>query len=307
MNLPIGDVCPAAATSRSAGIHDDTDVRQTSDLASGASTGKPGPDELFVALHCSGSNGGQWRQLGDMLGARHTLVAPEHYGSDQTGPWPGERVFTLADEATRTIALIDQAERKLHLVGHSYGGGVALHAALARPHHVSSLSLYEPSAFHLLKDMGAPGAKAFAEIMAISGEAGRNVVTGDYRRAAACFVDYWGGDGAWSALRPEHQVTLTRWAPKAPLDFAALMEEPTQASAYSDLRFPVLLMRGEHAPAPTRLVVERLAALLQNARVVVIDGAGHMGPFTHRSEVNALIISHAIGQAHTTTATLPDR
>jgi pimeloyl-ACP methyl ester carboxylesterase len=50
-------------------------------------------------------------------------------------------------------------------------------------------------------------------------------------------------------------------------------------------------MRGERAPTPTRLVAERLIGLLPNARLVVISGAGHMGPFTHRSEVNALIVS----------------
>jgi pimeloyl-ACP methyl ester carboxylesterase len=47
--------------------------------------------------------------------------------------WSGEHAFTLADEAKRAIALIDGSEGKVHLVGHSYGGGVALHAALARP------------------------------------------------------------------------------------------------------------------------------------------------------------------------------
>ena len=206
--------------------------------------------ELVVALHCSGSNAGQWRQLGDMLGDDYTLIAPEHYGNAQIGPWPGEHVFTLADEAMQTIALIDRAQRKVHLVGHSYGGGVALHAALARPHCVSSLSLYEPSAFHLLKEMGAQGAEALAEILAVTHEISQKVIVGDYRRAAARFVDYWGGDGAWSALRPRQQVALTRWAPKAPLDFAALIEETTEPAEYSDLRFPVVLMRGERAPTP---------------------------------------------------------
>ena len=105
--------------------------------------------ELVVALHCSGSNAGQWRQLGDMLGDDYTLIAPEHYGNAQIGPWPGGHVFILADEAMQTIALIDRAPRKVHLVGHSYGGGVTLHAALARPHCISTPSLYEPSAFHL--------------------------------------------------------------------------------------------------------------------------------------------------------------
>jgi pimeloyl-ACP methyl ester carboxylesterase len=50
-------------------------------------------------------------------------------------------------------------------------------------------------------------------------------------------------------------------------------------------------MVGEYAPKPTRVVAERLTALLPDARLVVLAGAGHMGPFTHGREVNALIAS----------------
>ena len=45
---------------------------------------------------------------------------PEHYGCNGVGPWSGEHAFTLADEAARTIGIIDCSDSKLHLVGHSY-------------------------------------------------------------------------------------------------------------------------------------------------------------------------------------------
>ncbi|SAK45144.1 alpha/beta hydrolase [Caballeronia hypogeia] len=248
-----------------------------------------------IALHCSGAGANQWRQLGetlDSLSGRYALIAPEHYGCDSVGPWSGERAFTLADEAARTVAIIDEQRGKVHLVGHSYGGGVALRAALERPHGVASITLYEPSAFHLLKGMGARGAAEFAEILAIASLTAEGVVAGDLRGAASSFVDYWGGRGAWSALRPSVQAMLTRWVPKAPLDFRALIHEPTPASAYADLRIPTLVMRGEHAPAPTRLIAETLPALLPSAQLIVVPDAGHMGPLTHAHAVNAAIARH---------------
>jgi pimeloyl-ACP methyl ester carboxylesterase len=205
-----------------------------------------------IGLHCSGAGAGQWRQLGETLRPTYRLFAPEHYGCERTGPWTGSHAFTLADEAARTIDLIDRSVSKVHLVGHSYGGGVALHVALARPARIVSLALYEPSAFHLLKLIGDRGAVAFAEIADITSVTAQGVITGDYAGAAAAFVDYWGGVGAWAALRPTVQAALIRWAPKAPLDFRALIEETTPLAAYSDLRMPILVMRGEHAPRPTR-------------------------------------------------------
>lgn len=247
-----------------------------------------------IALHCSGAGAGQWRQLGEALHSRYELVAPEHYGCESSGPWSGEHTFTLADEAARTIEIIDRADRKVHLVGHSYGGGVAMRAAVARPDRVASLTLYEPSAFHLLRAMDVRGAAAFAEILEVATKTAAEVASGNYRGAANTFVDYWSGPGTWATLRPAVQNALTRWAPKAPLDFQALIHEQTPTSAYADLRFPALILRGEHAPAPTRVVAEMLPTLLPSASVQVVPGAGHMGPLTHASEVNAVIVRHIV-------------
>jgi pimeloyl-ACP methyl ester carboxylesterase len=179
----------------------------------------PAAPELVIALHCSGAGAAQWRRLHEALGAEFELIAPEHYGCDGVGPWTGEHAFTLADEAARTISFIDRTDRKVHLVGHSYGGGVALHVARERPERIASLTLYEPSGFHLLKLLGDEGAAALAEIKAIAGKTKEAVAGGDNRAAAAAFVDYWSGPGAWDGLRPTLQDALVRWAPKAPLDF----------------------------------------------------------------------------------------
>lgn len=268
-----------------------TSERKVALKAMGTDTNSPAH---VIALHCSGSGAGEWRKLKEVLGAGYDLAAPEYYGNRAIGPWSGTHAFTLGDEAASTLAIIDAADRTVHLVGHSYGGGVALHVALERPDRIASLTLYEPSAFHLLKQIPC-GAEALAEILAISRKTGACVITGDYRGAAEAFVDYWSGEGAWSALPPELQHALTQWAPKAPLDFAALIEEQAEASAYARLRFPTLIIRGEHAPTPTRLIAETLAKLLLNARLTVIAGAGHMGPLTHSGEVNALIVQHLAG------------
>ena len=247
-----------------------------------------------IALHCSGASAGQWCALAEALAGRYDIEAPEHYGCESTGMWSGEHAFTVGDEASRTIALIDSSEGKVHLVGHSYGGGVALHAALARPDRIASMALYEPSAFHLLRQMGGPGALAYAEIAGVAGSVCQGVVTGDYRGAVAAFIDYWNGPGAWDAMRPAAQNALIHWAGKGPLEFQAMMDDATPATAYRVLNFPVLILRGEHAPMPSRLIAEGLLELLPKIRLTVVDGAGHMGPLTHAAEVISLIMRHIV-------------
>lgn len=248
----------------------------------------------LVALHCSGADGGQWRRLATALGSGFTVIAPDFYGCEGQRSWPGERAFSLAEEARLLIHHVDAAAQPVHLVGHSYGGGVALRIAVERPDKIASLALYEPSAFHLLRGGDRTARAALAEIRGVARACGQAVCSGDHRRAAAGFVDYWGGAGAWAALRPELQAKLMRWTPKAPLDFHALIEEPTRAEAFRALQLPVLLLRGEYAPAPTRAVAARLQQVLPDCRLETVAGAGHMGAVTHAEAVNALIRGHLL-------------
>lgn len=245
-----------------------------------------------IALHCSGSSGGQWRGLAEAGRGRFELVTPDLYGCGHAADWTGEGAFALADEALGTIAAIDRASGPVHLVGHSYGGAVALHAALRRSDRVASIAVYEPTVFHLLPWLGENGAAAHAEIKGVAAAVAEGVLSGDYRGAAGRFIDYWGGDGAWDALKPELQAEIARWIIKAPLDFRALFNDPTPIVAYAGMRCPVLVLRGAHAPDSTRLVATLLGDIAPLGRSEVIGGAGHMGPLTHAAEVNRRIVEH---------------
>src|SRR5512138_3457520 len=99
-----------------------------------------------ILLHCSGSSGAQWRTLASTLEARHLVAAPDLIGYGSAAPWTGRAPFSLAQEAGPILSLIGTLGEPVHLVGHSYGGAVALHIALTRPELVRSLTLIEPAA-----------------------------------------------------------------------------------------------------------------------------------------------------------------
>ena len=109
------------------------------------------------------------------------------------------------------------------------------------------------------------------------------------RGAAATFVDYWNGTGSWAAMKPEARASLETRFPKAPLDFQAALGEDTPLTAYRRLRCPVLVLRGERARTPSRRIAETLAELAPRGRLVLVPGAGHMGPITHAGPVNDAI------------------
>src|SRR5215218_5059635 len=230
-----------------------------------------------IALHCSGGTGQHWRHLAQELGPSFEVIAPDLFGSVGAPSWSGTDPFSLTDEARRIVTIIDGLLGPVHLVGHSYGGDVAMRVALERPTRIANMTLYEPSAFHLLRQSGDAGAKAYAEISDRARWVCRGIISGNYRGSVAGFIDYWNGPGAW-ALAPEPiQNELTRWAPKAALDFVSLMNEAAPARGYRLLDFPVLILRGAQTPLPTTVIAEQLSKLLPNSVTAVIAGAGHMG------------------------------
>jgi pimeloyl-ACP methyl ester carboxylesterase len=250
--------------------------------------------ETVLLLHSSSSSGAQWRSLTETLQTSCRILAPDLYGYGETDPWPGQGPLGLAEEAALADAVLAQTRGRIHLVGHSYGGAVALRFALQQPERLRSLTLIEPVAFHLLR--GAPSAAAdhslFFAVAEVADVVSRATATGDYRGAMARFVDYWNGEGAWSRTKPELQAALARRTPKVALDFWATMTESTPRAAYRQIAVPTLVLRGTESPQPSRRIAELVTDALPQARLQTIAGAGHMLPLTHREAVNAAVAEH---------------
>jgi pimeloyl-ACP methyl ester carboxylesterase len=247
-----------------------------------------------VLLHSSGLSGRQWRRLASDLVARgRAAILPDLTGHGASAPWPEPVPFSFLHDVEQIVALLAGLGRPADLVGHSYGGFLALVAARAAPGAVRSLVLFDPVAFGALDPSDA---EALADLARVSfdweaSDAGRE-------RWVRGFVEYWGGDGAWVALREDARAEFRRVAWVAREGAKTLSVDRTPAAAYRDLDVPVLLLGGERSPVAARRAVERLGEAIPGARVTVIRDAGHMGPLTHAAAVNdAALRALAPGEA----------
>jgi len=245
-----------------------------------------------ISLHSSGSSPRQWSALTQGLGSAYRVAAPALIGYGDAPDWQYQRPLSLDDEAQRIEPLIEGESGGVHLVGHSFGGAVALRLALRNPGRVRSLVLYEPVLFSLLNDEAPdrPGPPpAMAEVNAVRISIRRSVYSGHNALAARLFVEYWSGPGAWDALDMRRRNAVTERMRKVDAEFDAVNCNQIRLNEFRLIRVPVLLLQGERTRRPARRIAEMLASALPDVIREEVRGAGHMGPITHADEVNARI------------------
>lgn len=246
-----------------------------------------GSGPTVACFHSNASHGGQWRSLMDLLAPRYRVLAIDSYGSGKSPEWPSPTEITLADEVALAQPLL-AGPSPMHLVGHSYGGAVALRAALEQPQRYASLVLYEPTLFALVDQLAAPP-NGTEGIKAAVTAAAQCLARGDTDDAGRCFIDFWMGAGSWDRMPPERRapmaasiVNVRRWA-------HALVTDPVQPEDLRALRMPVLLLTGAKSPQSAQVVVRALQGLLPNATTIELPDLGHMAPVSHPQPVNAAI------------------
>jgi len=239
-----------------------------------------------VCLHSNASSSSQWRGLMELLAARFHVLAPDTYGAGKSPPWPQGRKVALRDEVALLDPVFARAGERFSLVGHSYGGGIALIGALAHRQRLRSVALYEPTLFALVERESPNDVDGIRNAVAAAVAAlGR----GDAPAAARCFIDFWMDEGAFDRMPERVQAASAEAVRNIQGWKEALFGEPTPAEAFAALDVPVLLMVGSKSPLSSRAVARRLGRLLPRAELAELEGLGHMGPITHPDVVNQRI------------------
>ncbi len=247
---------------------------------------------------------------GPGIGAEHLMGLVEEVDGLFNGVLPQQRgLYPSTLEGPRDvethvadeIALLDQLGwERAWLIGHSWGGHLAMHIAVAHPERVTGLILLET--LGALPDGG-------------SGELVANMVdrlTPDERAALDVLVArQTAGDEDPAIMR---DILLTLWPsyssvhgnvtppttlrleipipgePTTMESVAAHFAASTLESGLPTLDLPVLFIHGEDDPMPMASTTET-AALIPNARVEIVEEAGHFPWIERRGEVRRIVES----------------
>jgi pimeloyl-ACP methyl ester carboxylesterase len=137
---------------------DGTDGIDIHYLANGVDSANEAP--TFVLLHGSLFNAFTWNEVMDFFGERGQVVAYDQipYGLSEklvAGDWTENNPYSSEAATDQLFLLLDELDvDNVVLVGSSYGGTLAVEAALAQPERVEALILVD-AAVYVQEDMPA--------------------------------------------------------------------------------------------------------------------------------------------------------
>lgn len=216
-----------------------------------------------------------------LVEAGHRVIALDLRGFGWTDRPPGD--YSSEAQARLVLALMDHLDvQRASIVGHSYGGGVALRLALIAPERVDRIALYDawaysgqlPAFFHVAR------ADALGEAMFATWY-GERV---DDRMALAFFDQRYVTieliDAVEAALRRPGTYAAALAAVRA-MHYEAVEDQ------YRTIEHPVLLLWGREDRVTPLEVGERLSRELPGARLVVYPGCGHFPMIEHSRQSTA--------------------
>lgn len=247
-----------------------------------ASAGRPrGPDtETFLLLHGYGGSSFSFRHWASHLAGRGHVLMVDMKGFGRA-PKPDDGLYGPGDlAAVVTRYVLREGLQRLTLVGHSLGGGVALHVALSlrdegRHHTLERLVLMAGAAYMqpLPPFVALARHPRFTRVLlralgprVVVGQALRTIVfdpttvTGGQIRA---YAEPMAGEAAERALLDAARQIV-------PPDLGAL------TARYGEITAPTLLLWGRQDRAVPLWVGERLASALPAARLHVLERCGHL-------------------------------
>jgi pimeloyl-ACP methyl ester carboxylesterase len=248
---------------------------------------RAGSGPVVVCLHANSSSSAQWRALTDRLADRYTVLAPDGWSAGRSPMRDVDDPASLDDELALLEPVFAAAGDAFHLIGHSYGGAVALKAALRHRGRVRSVVVYEPTLFWMVVAAGRPD--DVAGIRDTATDAAAAVARGDAEGAARGFVDFWNGDGSWDRIPQDRKPALMQSLRYVSHWRHATFNERMPRDALAQIDVPVLLLGGTRSPLSGRAPLALAHTQLSGASRADFDGLGHMGPVPHAETVNPVI------------------
>jgi pimeloyl-ACP methyl ester carboxylesterase len=244
-----------------------------------------GPAIVLVPGSCS--TGAAWRPVIAAWQNRFRCVTTSLPGYGQTMERRSAADPSIRRNAETVEAVIREAGGRVHLVGHSFGGLVALAVALRHRVELLSLTMVEAPAVEVVRDEDRHY-RAFRDMTA----GYFSDVAAGKADAIASMIDFYGGAGTFAAWPAKVRAYAIATTAVNMLDWAGAYGFPLPAARLAQIDLPLLVVRGADSPAAMQRVATLLHERVAGSVLATIAGAAHFMIASHAGELAALIAGH---------------
>lgn len=245
----------------------------------------------IVLLPPGASPASAWRRVVEAVGSNYRSIAINPAGYGETEPVKEGTLLTVDDEAAAVLAVMSTITGKVHLVGHSYGGVIALQLALIAPERFATLTLFEPAPYAILADAGETDLAATVEDLNYAFI--EDVEAGRTEKALATYIDHYNGrPGTWSDLGEKARAKLLAIAGNVSAGLSASHGNRYRLTDYAGISIPTRVAAGSATDPVHARLSELIARAIADAEPEHVPGAGHMLSLTHPAETAAVILNH---------------
>jgi pimeloyl-ACP methyl ester carboxylesterase len=246
-----------------------------------------GPTIVLVPGSCS--TGAAWRPVIATWNDRFRCVTTSLLGYGGTVERRTASDPDISHEAEILESVIREAGTCVHLVGHSFGGLVALAVALRRRVPLASLVILEAPAPEILRELGEhQHYRAFLQMT----ETYFAAFDGGNAEAIAAMVDFYGGAGTYAAWPPRVRAYSIETTPVNIRDWASAYGFAPSVAALGATQIPTLVVRGGQSNPAVQRANALLSECVSGGALATIDTAAHFMIATHPNEVGRLIARH---------------
>lgn len=252
-----------------------------------------GAGDPLVLIHGSFCDYRYWNAQVGPFSERHRVIAVSlrHYFPEI---WDGKDSDFSFEQHADDVAGLARALGldRVHLLGHSRGGAVAIEVAKRHPDVIRSLILSDSSCKLDLAET-EENRKADAFRADLFRELRAAVEAGDAEGGAGRFLDRLMAPGAWASLPRARQLEMLQnlWT--------ALVDDPLPPTSDEDLRkfdFPIRIILGEKSPSSYALWAAAMRAKADFPEPVLIPGAGHAMNVQKPIEYNEAVLGFLEGR-----------
>lgn len=246
----------------------------------------PGPTIVLVPGSCS--TGAAWRPVIASWEGQFRCITTSLLGYGRTTERRTAEDPCISHEAEMLEAVIRKADCPVHLVGHSFGGLVALAVALRGKALLASLTIVEAPAMELLRESGED--HHYLAFRKMTGDYFADFESGN-REAIASMIDFYGGAGTYAAWPPRVRAYAVETTPVNILDWASAFGFALSGTTLAAVVVPTLILRGGASHPAMQRANELLGTTIKGASLKTIAGAAHFMIATHAGDIARAVAS----------------